>query len=148
MLSLEAAIRLIVIGQELLIAVIFLTGSSNVCGRVSGALFLAGVAAYLATTNPELNDLFSHAMLVISFFSVALPYFLWLFAKDLFDSPMPPIWISAPLIAMGAAFWLVLNAGDRVSESAPSTTTFLVSRVASLVIVAHTLVDGGDRETR
>ena len=67
-----------------------------------------------------------------------MPYFLWLFARDLFDSPLPPLWVTIPMIAIGVAFWLVFNAGGRVSQDVVDLV-FSVSRLASLVIVAHTL---------
>ena len=138
MFSIESAIRLIVIGQELLIATIFLTGCGNLRGRISGALFLVGVAAYLVVSGPELSSALSSFIPLVSVFSISLPYFLWLFARDLFDSPLPPLWVTAPMIAIGVAFWFVFNAGGRVSQDVVDLV-FSVSRLASLVIVAHTL---------
>ena len=138
MTSLETAIRLIVIGQELLIAMIFLTGRGNVRARISGALLLIAVAAYLATSSPELSDSLATVMPLVSVLSVALPYFLWLFARDVFDSPMPPPWVTGPFIAMGVFVWLVFNAGDRVSQEM-FDAVFAVSRVTSLIIVVNTL---------
>jgi AraC-like DNA-binding protein len=137
-LSLEVAIRLIVIGQQLLIATIFLTGHGHGRARLSGALFLAGVAAYLAVSSPELSSAMSPLMPLVTLFSIALPYTLWLFARDLFDSPLPPPWVTGPLIATGIVFWFAFNAGGRVSEDVVALL-FSISRIASLVILAHTL---------
>ena len=80
MISLETAIRLIVIGQELLLALLFLSGQGKRSARISGALFLISVAAYLVTSSPDLRVASSGVLPLIMLLSVADPYFLWTFA--------------------------------------------------------------------
>ena len=54
MLTLETAIRLIVIGQEILLGLVFLFGAGRKGARVAGALLLFCVAGYLVRSSPEL----------------------------------------------------------------------------------------------
>ena len=138
MTTLETAIRLMVIGQQLLIALIFLTGRGNLRARISGSLLLVGIASYLAASSSALESSLSPAMPVISLMSITIPYFLWLFAKDVFESPMPPVWVTAPFIAVGLVVWGVFNAGERVPQPV-FDAVFAASRVTSLIIVVSAL---------
>lgn len=56
-LNLETAIRLVVIGQELLIAAIFLSGKGTRVARVSGAALMLSIAGHLYMADVALRNL-------------------------------------------------------------------------------------------
>ena len=134
----EIAIRLIVIGQELLMALIFLFGSGSKGARVSGALLLTGAASYLLTSDPVLSESVPILFPLVTLFSVALPFFVWAFSKTLFDYPTPNVLILILFAAFGLAVWVIFMIQDRVSESL-FTWTFTASRFVSMFIVASAL---------
>ena len=138
MVSLETAIRLIVIGQELLLALLFLSGQGKRSARISGALFLVSVAAYLVTSSPELRTATAAALPIIMLLSVADPYFLWTFAKCIFDSPLPPLWVMVVFVTVGVTGWLVFVFADYLPETWMPVAITAV-RGVSLVIVVNTL---------
>jgi AraC-like DNA-binding protein len=138
MLEFEVALRLIVIGQELLIAVIFLFGSGSKSARISGALLLVSVAAHLYTNEPSLSGSVPKLLPLVAFFSIALPYFLWSFAKCVFDSPLPGTRLISTFVAIGLAYWVIFLLKERVSKSLVEAA-FTLSRFVLLFIVVNTL---------
>ena len=134
----ETALRLVVIGQEILLALLFLFGEGSRGARVSGAVFLVSVAAYLVTSSPELRLATEAFLPPIMFLSVALPYFLWWFAKCVFDSPLPPRWLIGAFVAIGLAAWAIFVAADYLPGSWYYGAVMSI-RVTSLVIVGNTL---------
>jgi AraC-like DNA-binding protein len=138
MQSLEAAIRLIIVGQVLLIALIFLAGKGSRSARISGALFMTAVAGYLCMSSPVLRAPLQGILPAIMFMTVALPYFLWTFARCIFDSPLPPKSWLVLFVAIGLAVWIIFMAADRV-PIAVFDWAFVGSRLVSLFIVGNTL---------
>jgi AraC-like DNA-binding protein len=138
MQSLEAAIRLVIVGQVLLIALIFLSGTGNRVARVSGALFMIAVASYLCMSSQVLRTPLQGILPVIMFMTVALPYFLWTFARCIFDSPLPPSPWLVLFVTIGIAVWMVFVAGDSVPAVA-FDWAFVGIRLVSLIIVGNTL---------
>lgn len=136
--EIETAIRLIVIGQELLIALIFLFGTGSKSARISGALLLVSVAAYLYTSDPTLRELVPSLLPATMLLSIAVPYFLWTFAKCVFDSPLPAPWLIILFVAVGLAVWIAFMASTHL-EDAWYDSTYVLIRVVSLVIVINTV---------
>ena len=75
MLSIETALRLAIIGQQILIAVLFLTGRGNLGVRVSASLFLLSVSAYLLISDPFLSAAASAITPLISLLAIFAPFF-------------------------------------------------------------------------
>lgn len=134
----EISMRLIVIGQELLIALIFLFGSGSRSARISGALLMISVAAHLYTADPILRESVPGLFPLAALFAVAVPYFLWAFAKTLFDSPLPNVFLLTFFVAIGLVVWVAFVAEERISESL-FESAFIFSRLTSLVIVINAL---------
>ena len=136
--EIEIALRLVVIGQQLLIAAIFLFGSGNRGARVSGALLLLGAAAYLVISDSVMRHSVPSLLPLVSLLSIALPYFLWLFARSLFEFPLPNAWIAGFLVALGVFVWIVFLFD--VGAAGPLfSIAYTTSRVASLLIVGNAL---------
>ena len=138
MLSLETALRLAIIGQEILIAAVFLVGKGNFGARASAALFLLSVSAYLLVSDPVLRDLFAFVTPVATLFAMIVAHCLWLFARAVFEAPWPNKWVVAPFVILAVGVWiLILSQGIAMTEM--SSTAFNITRVASLIIVGHAL---------
>ena len=105
MLRLETAIRLVVIGQELLIAAIFLFGTGARVARVSGALLLLSVAAYLFNSDTTLRTASTELLPVVVLLAMIVPYCLWAFARAIFESSWPSAWVTSLFVAFGVVVW-------------------------------------------
>ncbi len=138
MQSLETALRLAIIGQELLIAVVFLVGKGNIGARVSGALFLVSVSSYLLVSDPLLSDAFSALIPVATLFAMIVPHCLWLFARAVFETPWPSRWLLAPFVILALSVWVMILV-EGVSMNEMSSPAFNATRIASLIVVAHAL---------
>jgi AraC-like DNA-binding protein len=138
MLTLESAIRLVVIGQEILLGLVFLFGSGRRSARVAGALLLFCVAGYLLRSSPELSSALAAALPLLSLASVATSYCLWLFARCIFDEPLPRRWVIALFVAIGLVCWLIFVFESRVGTSVFEAASAIL-RATSVVIVVNTL---------
>ena len=137
-LSLETAVRLIVIGQQLLIAAVFLAGSDGRAARVSGAFFMLSVVAYMYTSDDALAGTLPMLDPVIALLSMVVPYLLWLFARAVFEGQWPRApWIYAAVLA-GLPAWII-HVGQVPVDSTIKNGAEIVFRVAELSIVAHAL---------
>ena len=87
MLTFETAIRLIVIGQELLIAAIFLFGNGTRAARISGAILMLSVVGYLYGSDASLRGAIPGLLPLVLLLSMIVPYCLWAFARAVFESP-------------------------------------------------------------
>ena len=84
--SVETAIRLLVIGQELLIATIFLFGMGARVARVSGAMLLLSIAAYLFNSDTTLRTASPDLLPIVMLLAMIVPYCLWAFARAIFET--------------------------------------------------------------
>ena len=137
MASLETAIRLMVIGQALLIAAVFLFGSGGRAPRVSGAAVMLGAAAYLYMSGPLRGSLppIEPFLLLVT---LAVPFLVWSFARAIFDAPWPPalLNIAAAMLLLGTWFMHVVDGWvDPAMASGAST----VLRTGGLIAMAHAL---------
>jgi AraC-like DNA-binding protein len=136
--TLEIAIRLIVIGQVLLIAAVFLFSAGERVARFSGALFMLSVAAYLYTSDARLLGSIELLAPLALLFALIVPYCLWLFVRAIFEAPWPGqmlMYACGILIAGVWGIYVFENALDPVWMQ----TAGFVTRVLALIVVAHVL---------
>ena len=138
MLTVETALRLIVIGQELLVALVFLFGNGTRATRISGAMLMLSVAAYLFTSDPGLRGSTGILLPVVALLAMSVPYCLWAFARAIFESSWPNRWLVSVALLVGISVWVTFVLTDYdVGERAASAN--LVMHVMSLVIVLHAI---------
>ena len=139
MSSFETGLRLVVVGQALLIAAVFLFGRGRLSARLSGALLLASVAAYLLVSDPALRNALSGLVPLLGLFSILIPYALWSFARSVFEAPWPNRWVVTIFVSLALLFWVLFLSAD----DAPRWLAVVAERLrylASLVIVVHALL--------
>ena len=136
--SLETALRLIVIGQELLIAAIFLSGSGARAARVSGALLVLSVAGYLYNSDMLLRGSIPALLPAVMLLAMMAPYCLWAFARAVFESPGPKRWVTFLFLSIGIAVWGIFVARDTFGETWVNIANVFM-HIISLVIVLHAL---------
>ena len=136
--SLETALRLIVIGQELLIAAIFLSGSGARAARIGGAMLVLSVAGYLYNSDLVLRDAVPVLLPVVMLLAMITPYCLWAFARAVFEAPWPKRWVVLLFVSIGAVVWGIFVGRDAIGESWVNFAN-IVMHIVSLVIVFHAL---------
>ena len=136
--TLETAIRLIVMGQELLIAAVFLFSAGERIARISGALLMLSIASHLHMSDPVLESLVPVLTPAIMLFAMVVPFFLWLFARAIFEAPWPRPAVLYVCVALIAVVWGINVAQDVVSPVWVSTAA-VVLQILKLVVVAHVL---------
>ncbi len=134
----ETALRLLIIGQQVLLALVCLVGSGNRGARLSCALLLASVSAYLVATDAVLFSSLSAAAPLIVLLSISVPYLLWSFAKCIFDAPAPPTWVVAVVVLLVAVEWSLLTAFAAVDQQS-FAVVFAVKRIVAIGIVLHVI---------
>jgi len=136
--SFETALRLIVIGQELLIAAIFLSGSGARAARISGAMLVLSVAGYLYNSDIDLRNSIPALLPSVMLLAMIAPYCLWAFARAVFESPWPKRWVTLLFLSIGVVVWGVFVGRDVFGESWVNRAN-VVMHIVSLVIVLHAL---------
>lgn len=137
MANLETAIRLMVIGQALLIAVVFLSGKGGRAARISGAAVMLGAAAYLYLSGAlygSLPVIEPFLMLV----TLAVPFLVWSFARAIFDAPWPPALLNVAAVALLFGTWL-MQVFDGWADPAMASGASTVLRTGGLIAMAHAL---------
>jgi hypothetical protein len=105
MQSVETGLRLLVIGQDILIAAIFLFGRGSRGVRSTGALLMLSIVGYLMASDDVLRDAVGVLSPLLALPAMTVPYFLWLFARAVFEAPWPrPIFVGVP-VAIVVAVW-------------------------------------------
>ena len=136
--TLETAIRLIVIGQELLIAAVFVFSAGERIARFSGALLMTSIAGYLYTSDLVLIDAIPLLTPLAMLMSLIVPYALWMFARAIFEAPWPK-----PVVMYACALVVIAVWGIYLAEDALNSIWFrtasLVMRIMALMVVMHTL---------
>lgn len=135
----ETAVRLIVIGQELLIAAIFLFGAGTRVARLSGALLLISIAAYLYNSDTTLRTASPELLPVVMLLAMIVPYCLWAFARAIFESSWPNTWITSLFVAFGVVVWGIFIGAESVGPAWVNAAN-IAMHLVSLVIVMHALL--------
>lgn len=138
MLSIESALRLAIIGQQILIAAVFLTGRGNLGVRLSASMFLLSVSAYLLISDPILREAGAAILPAVSLLAMFAPFFLWAFARAVFEAPWPRrrFVVGFVIMVVGVWFHLLPRGGY---ESGAHSLALDVERLAALFVVAHAL---------
>jgi len=136
--TLELAIRLVVIGQVMLIAAVFLFSAGERVARFSGALFMLSVAAYLYTSDPGLLGSVALLAPFALLFALIVPYCLWLFARAIFEAPWPRAALMYACGLLIAGVWGIY-VFEQALDSIWMQTALVVTRVLALIVVAHVL---------
>lgn len=134
----DTALRLLVIGQEFLIAVIFLSARAAAPVRISGALLVLCVAGYLFASDPFLREAAPILTPLATLLAIAAPYGLWAFARAIFEAPWPDIRITSAVVAVVVAGWSIVTIDTPVLRAWADLASNSV-RVLSVVVVAHVL---------
>jgi AraC-like DNA-binding protein len=138
MLTLETAIRLVVIGQELLIAAVFLFSAGERIARISGALLMLSIAGHLYASDPVLRDLVPLLTPAAILFAIIVPFFLWLFARAVFEAPWPKPVIMYVCVLLIVCVWGI-NVAQDILNPGWVRAADVVLQLLKLLIVAHTL---------
>lgn len=138
MLTIETAIRLLVIGQELLIAAIFLFGRGGRTARVSGALLLLSVAGYLYVSDATLRSASPGLLPIFLLLALIVPFCLWAFARAVFEFPWPNVWVTSLFVGFGIVVWTIFVAGESFGPVWVSGANSAM-HIVSLAVVIHAL---------
>jgi AraC-like DNA-binding protein len=136
--SLESAIRLVVVGQALLIAAIFLFAGGSRALRWSAALLMFGVIGYLVASSPGLRASVPWSFPVATLLAVSVPYSLWSFARAVFEAPWPHPAVTVIAVLFGLFGWASNLLGGPTETTLLSVAGF-VMRATALAIVLHAL---------
>lgn len=137
-LTLETAFRLLVIGQELLIATVLLSGRGAAAVRISGALLALGVAGYLFVSDANLPLSATALTPPMTLLAIVAPYCLWLFARAVFEAPMPDIRLAIAVVVLVVTGWVVGMANTAVPPAWADSASDAV-RVVAVAVVVHAL---------
>ena len=137
MASLETAIRLMVIGQALLIGTVFLFGAGARAPRVSGAAVMLGVACYLYASGALWGSLPTIEPLIL-LVTMAGPFLVWSFARAIFDAPWPPALLNVAAAGLLLGTWL-MHVVDGWVDPATASGASTVLRTGGLIAMAHAL---------
>ena len=136
--TLETAIRLVVIGQELLIAAVFIFSAGERIARISGALLMLSIASYLYASDPVLIGLVPLLTPAAVLFAIIVPFFLWLFARAVFEAPWPKPVVMYTCVSLIVIVWGVNIAQDVLNPNWVRAAD-VVLQLLKLLVVAHTL---------
>ena len=137
LLMLDTAMRLIGIGQLLLIAVVVARGTAPGAIRAATVLLLVGVTGYLANSAQLFRGAPVPVWALTALASNLAALFLWLFAHLLFERPVPRIIAAGALLGL-TGLWLVFVFGRAHRDwlSLASAGQHLVS----LLLAAHSVI--------
>jgi len=133
--DIRLALSLIVVGQQMLIAMLLVKDRPHVRPPWFGVGLMLGSIAYLLLSNPPLGAALQSFRPLLMALAIAIPYLLWEFAAAVFEFGVPLrvrlVFYSVPLLAWLAA---TLEPSSHVSLPALLGT---INRVLSLLVVAH-----------
>ncbi len=131
----DTAFRLIAVGSSLLLLVLLLAGEVRRAIKIPLAGLLVGAIAYLFTSAPVFREVFPW-LTYIDLASLAVPFWLWLFARRLFERE-PSNGITWGLFCVILAGWF---AGEFIPQSRPAGFYIIhflgIGLVADLIRVA------------
>ena len=139
MVSFETALRLAIVGQEILLAAVFMASRGNLSARANGCLLLISVSAYLLISEPVLREPIAAFSPILTLLAMAVPYFLWSFARAVFEAPWPNKWIVSGFVLLGVGVWVVFLGRNRLALDLWAVADGAM-HIAALVIVGHSLV--------
>jgi AraC-like DNA-binding protein len=132
-------ISLAVIGQQFLVALVFLKGSPRDKAQWLGSLLLFGATAYLVQSNPALRTALSTIWPITAALALATPYLLWEFSIAIFEIRSVPAFIRIPVYAVPIFAWLLLVTDLPISASVFALSETL-HHIVALALIAHAVV--------
>jgi len=138
MSSFETALRVAIVGQEILIAAVLLFGRGGRVARLSGAIFVLSVSAYLIVSDPLLSAAAGFLLPLLTLLAIIVPYCLWLFARAVFEAAWPRWWILAGFSLLAVCVWVIFIGGDNYGSDWVNVAS-IVTHFAALAAVAHAL---------
>jgi AraC-like DNA-binding protein len=135
--EIDALIRGAAIGTMLVMAIGFLRTAQKAKLRRVGALFAAGVIAYLLWTHPGISDWPRLARLTVGVLSLTTPFFFWAMARLIFDDEFelrPRHWALLAVIVIAGVAQSVLP-GVNLPWLPPALR--LVFRFLLLALIVH-----------
>lgn len=132
-------ISLAVIGQQLLIALVFIKDGPRDKAQWLGSLLLFGAMAYLIQSNPALRAALAPLWPITSALALAVPYLLWEFSIAVFEIKSVPTLVRYPVYVVPVFAWVIL-----VTDLSASTIFLTISEmshhVVALALIAHTVI--------
>jgi AraC-like DNA-binding protein len=135
LLQIDAIIRLLAIGQLLLIALVVARGRAPGRLRAITVLLLIGIASYLVAAAPWNGQDLGPARLLVQLAAQSAPLLLWLFAHIIFER-RPPAWLALVAIAVTFGGWLALAVPTRTLWSSGAATTL---QLLALFLSCHAI---------
>jgi AraC-like DNA-binding protein len=136
----DIAIRLMVIGQELLIAAVFVFSANERAraARIAGALLMLSIVGYLVTSSVQLRDHLPLLMPFMTLLALAVPYCVWLFARAIFEAPWPNSVVIYAAALVGVSAWSIHQSG-MPPDTMLAKFAGGAMRIVGVVMVAHAL---------
>lgn len=134
--QIDTVIRLMAVGATMLLLAILLAGRVRVGLKVPLAGLAVGAAAYLVNSSPLFSPPITSRVpfdFAVDFISLLSPFWIWLFARRLFERE-PPQWV---IWGFPAFFTLCLVTGKVFIPMRP--LTFAGIHIAGLILVADLL---------
>ena len=131
--TLDTAIRLMLIGQIILISLVLAVRGPRAVS-IPLVLLQISVAAYLVKSSPALASALPFAELPLLFISMASPYLVWACANILFEFDRPPVWVMVLFPVATVAMCTV----DAATGQVPVLLR-MASIAFSLVVVLHAI---------
>ncbi|MBA4048764.1 MAG: hypothetical protein C0476_09515 [Sphingomonas sp.] len=135
LLLIDTGLRLIAIGQLLLIALVICRGTAPRLIRAVTVSLLIGVSAYVTIATPIFLRLSGPLWATVQLFAQATPLLLWVFAHLLFERAINRVALGGGLIVL-LSCWVCFALID---GSDARFWIALVQRVVSLVLVLHAI---------
>lgn len=135
LLVIDSALRLLAIGQLLLIALVIGRGRAPRPIRAATVALLLGVSAYLTLATPIFLHLRGVVWAIIELAAQTTPLLLWVFAHLLFERT-----INRAVLALGSAVSLICWAAFALTgDPTAHVWIALLQRTVSLALVGHAL---------
>ncbi len=133
----DTILRMLAIGQLLLISIVIGRGRAPRAIRLATALLLFGVASYLTIATPLFRPLHGPLWAVVQLFAQAVPLMLWVFAHLLFERPIDRRVVIAGLIVLFGCWAGLLFA--RLTGWNDGWAIAIVQRLSSLLLAGHAI---------
>jgi AraC-like DNA-binding protein len=138
MALLDTILRMLAIGQLLLIAVVIGRGRAPRAIRVTTALLLLCVASYLTIATPVFRPNISPFWALIQLAAQSVPLMLWVFAHLLFERPIDRrIAVAGAVMLFGC--WVGLFVA-RLADWDGRGAISVVQRITSLLFAGHAII--------
>jgi AraC-like DNA-binding protein len=135
---LDAVMRMLAIGQLLLIALVIGRGRAPRPIRLATAILLLGVAAYLTISTPSFGRINGPFWALVQLAAQSVPLLLWVFAHLLFERPIDRrAAIAGITVTIGC--WICFFFA-RYTNLHLAFAIGLVQRIVSLVLIGHAIL--------